>query len=185
MWLSTAYYISIVVPLYSIGLTLPTIIKSFATFTTPQIQLLTIPIYLVACAWVVICAILSDKMKKRFIFVLINQILALAGFVINITPAPYGLKYLGLMIGAMGAYGGLPSVVAWLGGNLMGQTKRGVGVGTSAHHYLPESLLTLLQRSRSESETWARSSRRTCTAPSTRPATLLVVRSPPLSLEPV
>ncbi|KAK4700799.1 hypothetical protein P7C70_g5443, partial [Phenoliferia sp. Uapishka_3] len=126
VWLSTAYYMSIVTPLYGVGLFLPTIIKSFGKYTTPQVQLLTVPVYVFACAWVVISAKLSDIHRKRFIFVYTNQWMALIGFIINISPAPPGVKYFGLFFCAAGAYGGLPAVVTWLGNNLSGQTKRGV-----------------------------------------------------------
>lgn len=54
VWLSTIIYISVVAPLYGVGLFLPTIIKSFGQFTDPQVQLLTIPVYFVACAWVLV-----------------------------------------------------------------------------------------------------------------------------------
>ena len=45
-----------------------------------------------------------------------------------VTPAPSGVKLFGLFLVAAGSYGGLPSVVTWLGNNLAGQTKRGVGM---------------------------------------------------------
>lgn len=52
----------------------------------------------------------------------------MVGFVINISPAPSGVKYFGLFLCASGSYGALPAVVTWLGNNLSGQTKRGVGM---------------------------------------------------------
>lgn len=72
-----------------------------------------------ACIFVVTIAILSDRMKKRFIFVFACQLLCLLGFIINLTPAPSGVKYFGLFLVASGAYGGLPAVVTWLSNNLV------------------------------------------------------------------
>ncbi|KAL8277541.1 hypothetical protein RQP46_010096 [Phenoliferia psychrophenolica] len=128
VWLGTAYYISIVTPLYGVGLFLPTIINSFGKYTRPQVQLLTVPVYAVACIWVLVSGKLSDMKQHRFFFVFFDLWLCLIGFVINISPAPSGVKYLGLFLAACGSYGGLPAVVTWLGNNLSGQTKRGVGM---------------------------------------------------------
>ncbi|KAL8293321.1 hypothetical protein RQP46_000022 [Phenoliferia psychrophenolica] len=133
VWLSTAYYISVVTPLYGVGLFLPTIIKSFGKFTTPQVQLLTVPVYAVACVWVVVSAKMADNRGKRYIFVLTNQIMCLIGFVINISPAPSGVKYFGLFLCASGSYGALPAVVTWLGNNLSGQAKRSVSVSSNIY----------------------------------------------------
>jgi len=125
---ATLFYISIVTPLYSVGLTLPTLINGFGKFSRPEVQLLTVPVYVVACVWVLVSSILADKMQKRCLFLIIDQVLCVIGFIINISPAPYQAKYFGLFLVAMGAYAALPTVVAWLSVNLRGQTKRAVGV---------------------------------------------------------
>ncbi|GAA5969811.1 hypothetical protein JCM3765_002193 [Sporobolomyces pararoseus] len=127
IYVSTAYYMSVVVPLYSISLFMPTLIRAFGKFTTPQVQLLTIPVYFVACLFVLGTALMADRMKKRFLFVMIDLCLCAVGLIINLTPAPVGVKYFGLFLIASGAYGGLPTVVTWLTNNLSGSTKRGVG----------------------------------------------------------
>lgn len=83
VWISTMYYYSIVTPLYGVGLFLPTIINSFGTYTRPQVQLLTIPVYVVACTYVIGTAVLGDRYKKRFVFVFFDQCLCLIGFTLN------------------------------------------------------------------------------------------------------
>ncbi|KAM0787530.1 hypothetical protein ACM66B_003601 [Microbotryomycetes sp. NB124-2] len=128
-WLGIAFYLSILVPLYSVGLFMPSLILSFGKFSRPHTQLMTIPVYFVACIWVVGTSILADKKKTRFPFLLTNQILVLAGGVLNIVPAPYPVKFVGLIFAAAGAYGGVPTMVSWLTGNLAGETKRAVGSG--------------------------------------------------------
>jgi len=128
VWLSVLYYISIVTPLYSISLFLPTIINAFGQYTRPQVQLLTVPVYVFACMWVLGSSIWADKLQKRFIFLFADQWMCIIGFIINLTTAPYGAKYFGLFLIAAGAYGALPTSVAWLSVNLRGQTKRAVGV---------------------------------------------------------
>lgn len=128
VWLSVLYYISIVTPLYSISLFLPTIVNSFGTYTRPQVQLLTVPVYVFACIWVLVSSIWADKIQKRFIFLFFDQLCCIAGFIINITTAPNGVKFFGLFLIAAGSYAALPTSVAWPSVNLRGQTRRAVGV---------------------------------------------------------
>ncbi|GAA5976926.1 hypothetical protein JCM21900_003750 [Sporobolomyces salmonicolor] len=127
IYLAVGYYLGVVVPLYSISLFMPTLINAFGDFTTPQVQLLTIPVYFVAFIFVMSSALVADRMKKRFVFVLLDLLLCLIGLIINLTPAPMGVRFFGLFLMASGAYGGLPTTVTWLSNNLSGSTKRGVG----------------------------------------------------------
>lgn len=69
---------------------------------------------------------MSDRLKKRWLFVAIDQVLCLIGLLMNITNPPSGVRYAGMFFFAAGAYGGLPVVVTWLANNVSGQTKRGV-----------------------------------------------------------
>ena len=78
----------------------------------------------------------SDRLQKRYLFIAIDIALCLVGFVINIAPSPMGLKFFGLFLCAAGSYAGIPSVVTWLGNNLSGQTKRGVGMAFQIVRYL-------------------------------------------------
>lgn len=128
VWLATLFYISIVTPLYSIGLFLPTIINAFGTYSRPQVQLLTVPVYVFACIWVLVSSILADRWQKRFVFLFIDQWLCIIGFIIQLAYPPSGVRYFGLFLIAAGSYAALPTVVAWLSVNLRGQTKRAVGV---------------------------------------------------------
>lgn len=82
-----------------------------------------------ACIYVIITAIYSDRLRTRFPFLLAAQALMAIGFAINLTPAPAGVKFVGLYLCAAGAYGGVPSMISWLSGNLAGRTKRAVGTG--------------------------------------------------------
>ncbi|KZV75075.1 MFS general substrate transporter [Peniophora sp. CONT] len=120
-------YMSIIGPLYGFSLFLPTIISTFG-FTAAISNLLTVPPYIVATIVLVIFAILSDRMKKRSPFILISLALLVVGFGINISNAPAGVKYFGTFFCITGTYAGFPGTVAWLGNNLSGQYKRGVGM---------------------------------------------------------
>ncbi|GAA6002094.1 uncharacterized protein JCM10292_001844 [Rhodotorula paludigena] len=126
-WLAIGLYFGVVVPLYAISLVLPTIINSFGQYTRPQVQLLTVPVYFAAFLYVMATSILADRQQTRFRYHMLNLILCLVGLIINIAFPPSGVRYFGLFLIAMGAYGGLPSSVTWLSTNLSGQCKRAVG----------------------------------------------------------
>jgi len=127
VWLHILILMSIVGPLYGITLFLPTIIKTFG-HTTPVSQLLTVPPYL--CATIVLLAFAhySDKYRIRSPFILAGLTMCLIGFSINISDASAGVKYFGTFFCVVGSYAGLPAAIAWLGNNLSGQYKRGVGM---------------------------------------------------------
>ncbi|KAK4048922.1 hypothetical protein OIV83_004478 [Microbotryomycetes sp. JL201] len=128
VWLATLFYMGIVTPLYAVALFAPTIINSLgAGYTRPQVQLLTVPVYVFACIWVLVSAVWSDKMRRRFPLLMVDYALCVIGLVMNLAPSPSGVKYAGLFLMAAGAYAGLPQVVCWLGNNLAPQLVRSIG----------------------------------------------------------
>jgi len=127
VWLHILIYMSIVAPLYGISLFLPSIISGFG-FSTPVTQLLTVPPYAFATCVLLLFAHFSDKLKMRSPFILGGLTMLLIGFSINISEAPRGAKYFGTFFCVAGSYASFPGVVAWLGNNLSGQYKRGVGM---------------------------------------------------------
>jgi sugar phosphate permease len=127
VWVHILVYMSIVGPLYGITLFLPTIIDSFGH--TPAIsQLLTVPPYVLATLMLYIFAYSSDRIKMRSPFILLGLTFCLIGFTINISKASNGVKYFGTFFVVSGSYAAFPGVVAWLGNNLSGQYKRGIGM---------------------------------------------------------
>ncbi|KAJ3848507.1 major facilitator superfamily domain-containing protein [Lentinula lateritia] len=128
VWIHLLIYISLVGPLYGITLFLPTIISDFGEFSTAISQLLTVPPYIFATIVLGLFAYYSDKVMMRSPFILAAQIMCLIGFSINIANVSTGAKYLGTFLIVAGSYAGFPGIVAWLGNNLCGQYKRGVGM---------------------------------------------------------
>jgi len=127
VWLHILIYMSIVGPLYGITLFLPTIINTFG-HDVPISQLLTVPPYIFATILLLIFAYWSDKTQRRSPFILAGLLMCLTGFSINISNAPSGVKYFGTFFCVGGTYAAFPGVVAWLGNNLSGQYKRGIGM---------------------------------------------------------
>ncbi|KAI0055359.1 MFS general substrate transporter [Artomyces pyxidatus] len=127
VWLHILVYMSVIGPLYGISLFLPTIIKTFG-FTDAISNLLTVPPYVFATITLYTFAIWSDHIQKRSPFILAGLCMLLVGFAINIADVPSGVKYFGTFFCVAGSYASFPGVVSWLGNNLAGQYKRGVGM---------------------------------------------------------
>ncbi|KAG0692234.1 MFS general substrate transporter [Suillus ampliporus] len=122
VWLHILVGISIVGPLYGITLFLP------FGYDTPISQLLTIPPYVAATITLFVFAHYSDKLKMRFPFILVGLVMCLIGLSLNISTAPDGVKYFGTFFMVIGSYAAVPGVISWLGNNLSGQYKRGIGM---------------------------------------------------------
>ncbi|KAF8199837.1 MFS general substrate transporter [Mycena galopus ATCC 62051] len=127
VWLHMFNYMAIITNLYGITLFLPTIITTFGHSAAVS-QLLTVPPYVVATIVLFIFAYWSDRLKLRYPFILAGFTCNLIGFAINISNAPSGVKYFGTFFCVTGAYAAVPGVVTWIGNNLSGQYKRGVGM---------------------------------------------------------
>ncbi|KAG1731485.1 MFS general substrate transporter [Suillus paluster] len=122
VWLHILISFSIVGPLYGITLFLP------FGYSTPISQLLTVPPYVAATITLLVVAYYSDKLKMRSPFILAGLVMCLIGFSINISTAPDAVKYFGTFFIVIGSYAAIPGVISWLGNNLSGQYKRGVGM---------------------------------------------------------
>ncbi|EMD36671.1 hypothetical protein CERSUDRAFT_94946 [Gelatoporia subvermispora B] len=127
VWLQILVYMSVITPLYGISLFLPSIINGFG-FDTAISQLLTVPPYIFATIVLIIFAVWSDAKKVRSPFIVAGLVMCLVGFAINISDVAIGPKYFGTFLVVAGSYAAFPGVVAWLGNNLSGHYKRGVGM---------------------------------------------------------
>ncbi|KAH8091641.1 MFS general substrate transporter [Cristinia sonorae] len=127
IWLHILIYMSIIGPVYGISPFLPSIINGFG-FSTTTSQLLTVPPYFCATILLIVFAVWSDRVQKRSPFILAGLCLCAIGFAINISDVSIGVRYFGTFFCVMGSYAAFPGIVCWLGNNLAGQYKRGVGM---------------------------------------------------------
>lgn len=127
VWLHILIYMSVVAPLYGITFFLPTIIHTFG-YNDAISELLSVPPYVCATIILYLFSHFSDKIKMRFPFIYAGLLMCLIGFAINIADVPTGVKYFGTFWCVAGSYAAFPGVVAWLGNNLAGQYKRGIGM---------------------------------------------------------
>ena len=104
---------------------LPTIITGLG-YSAAHAQLLTIPPYVAGCLVTVAFGMLSDRWTMRGPFVLIGALLGLIGYVILYATREAVVGYVGTIIASCGLFPAAACVLAWTGGNVGGDVKRGV-----------------------------------------------------------
>lgn len=127
--LNLLQYLGSLVPLYSVSLSLPSIVKGMGYETVDQAQLHTIPVYIVACAVVLAASFIADKTGKRAPVILATSMIAMIGWLIMYFSNHVHIRYGGAFLAAAGAYSSFPPVVAMLTGNIAGKTKRACVIG--------------------------------------------------------
>jgi MFS family permease len=112
-------------PLYTLSLFLPTIIKELG-YTAAQAQLLTVPPYAVATVLTIVVAVLSENTHRRAPFIIASSTVSIIGYIILLTANPKrpGVSYLGTIFAAAGIYPSTAIVLSWPAANVSGQTKR-------------------------------------------------------------
>ncbi|KAF2963048.1 hypothetical protein GQX73_g10526 [Xylaria multiplex] len=126
-WLYGLGFHTMSLPLYTLSLFLPTIIKNLG-YTAAIAQLLTVPPYAFAFGTTVGVAVLSERLGKRAVFIGGSAIFAAIGYSIllgNIDPvARPGVSYVAVFFAAGGIYPASALVLSWPTINVSGQTKR-------------------------------------------------------------
>ncbi|KAL8715207.1 MAG: hypothetical protein Q9220_001165 [cf. Caloplaca sp. 1 TL-2023] len=123
VWLYGLGFHTMSLPLYTLSLFLPTIIKALG-YTAAQAQLLTVPPYSVATILTLTVAIASEKTKIRAPFIMGTSSLAVVGYIILLTNTKPGVAYFGTILAAAGIYPSVAIVLSWPANNVSGQTKR-------------------------------------------------------------
>ena len=121
-------YLGVVNTGYSTSFFTPTILKELG-WTSVHAQVLSIPIYIVACVVALITAVLTDRMRHRYAFIMTGIIVATVGYVILLAQKGVGVKvrYLALYLVMAGGYITQPVTLVWLNNNLGGHYKRSIG----------------------------------------------------------
>jgi hypothetical protein len=108
-WMTALVYTGLNAPLASYTSFLPTIVKTLG-FTNLQAQLLTIPPYVAACAYLALLCYLSDKIKQRAVFIIMSSATATLGYMFLLIGNNVALQYVGACFAAMGLYPLIPLV---------------------------------------------------------------------------
>ncbi|OSX64376.1 hypothetical protein POSPLADRAFT_1054989 [Postia placenta MAD-698-R-SB12] len=115
-------------PMNAIALFLPSIVAQLGYTATPA-NLLTVPVYVVACIGTCLVGYLADRYGGRGYFNIGCFVLSGSGFVILICSRSAGLSYFACYLAACGVYPTIPNLVAWMSSNVEGSYKRSVTLG--------------------------------------------------------
>ena len=88
-------------PIYSFALFLPTIIKNMG-YTANNAQLMSVPAYVCACFFTIIASYFADRVRKRGVFLLSFQLVAILGFSLLVGSAKSHIQYTGTVFAAIG-----------------------------------------------------------------------------------
>ncbi|OQO11097.1 hypothetical protein B0A48_05352 [Cryoendolithus antarcticus] len=127
VWLYGACFHTLSLPLYTLSLFLPSIIKALG-YTAAHAQLLTIPPYALATILTVIYAVVSERYARRGPFIIASTVTAIIGYCMllgNTDPLKRpGISYAGMFLAAAGIYPSVALGLSWPAINVSGQTKR-------------------------------------------------------------
>ena len=120
-------YLGIVTTSYSGAFFTPTILKQLG-WTSIHAQLMSIPIFVFATICALTCAIISDKIRHRFGFIIGGCLLATIGYAIllNMHHVTVGVRYFALYAIVGGGYIAQPITLVWVNNNVSGHYKRSV-----------------------------------------------------------
>lgn len=125
VWLYASLFVGMSLPLYTLSLFLPTIIKNLG-YSNAAAQLLTVPPYALAFLTTLAAAHFSSVVRRRAPFILAGCGLAAIGYIVLLSSAETGAQYAGVMVAAAGIYPACAIVLSWPANNVSGQTKRAV-----------------------------------------------------------
>ncbi|KAK2780763.1 hypothetical protein FQN52_002075 [Onygenales sp. PD_12] len=123
VWLYGLGFHTMSLPLYTLSLFLPSIIKDLG-YSAAQAQLMSVPPYAVAFVLTISTAIFSERLRRRAPFIIGSSCLAIIGYIILLSQNRAGVSYFGTILAAGGIYPATAIVLAWPANNVSGQTKR-------------------------------------------------------------
>ncbi|KAI1855083.1 hypothetical protein JX265_012271 [Neoarthrinium moseri] len=124
VWMFCAGQFGMDTMLYGYSTFLPTIINGIGTWTTAEVQLLTIPCYFLGAVTYMTVAYLSDHTQRRGVFCIVFGTVSVVGYGILISNTPAGVHYFGCFLVAMGLYVAVGLPLAWLPNNTPRYGKR-------------------------------------------------------------
>ncbi|KAG6997861.1 MFS-type transporter cnsO [Physcia stellaris] len=128
IYLGIIMYCGIVNNGYATSFFTPTILRQLG-WTSIHAQVMSIPIYIVACAAALVTALLSDYFRHRYTFAILGLLIASVGYIILLCQhsVPVSIRYFAIYLITSGGYVTQPVVIVWLMNNLDGHYQRSVG----------------------------------------------------------
>lgn len=108
---------------------MPTIIATLGTYTTVQVQLRSVPPYVVGFVWTVIIAYIGMRYRVRGAILAFTSLFTIAGYSIFVASRDPDARYAACFLGFMGAVPCGPIWLAWAADNNSPDTQRALAVG--------------------------------------------------------
>jgi len=124
-WVGMLIYTGVDGPLYAFSLFLPSIINQLGFKSTPA-NLLTVPVYVVACIFTCGVGFAADRYGHRGWFNVVFMCIGIAGYIILVASRNAALSYFAVYLAAVGIYPCIPNTIAWVSNNVEGSYKRSV-----------------------------------------------------------
>ncbi|KAI1308584.1 major facilitator superfamily domain-containing protein [Xylaria venustula] len=120
------------IPTYGMKFTLPQILTNMG-YENEEAQLLTIPPYIAGAMSAYCFGRLSDKFKRRSLFLIIPQTLLIIAYAVLTPLSPHvksnvGACYFAIVLACIGLYPINPGSSSWISNNLAGSNKRALGI---------------------------------------------------------
>jgi MFS family permease len=129
VYLGLLMYLGIVNTGYATSFFTPTILTQLH-WTSIHAQVMSIPVYIAATICALTVAYLTDRLKRRFPFIIIGCCVATIGYVVLLCmrTVPVGARYFAIYLITCGGYIAQPVTIVWLNNNVSGHYKRGVAM---------------------------------------------------------
>lgn len=129
VWIAGLLYFFLIIPAYSYAYFSAAIVKSL-NYSPIQTQFHSVPPWVVAFGLSMIFAVISDRLRHRFTFVVISSLIAIAGFAMLLGEKHnHNVRYAGLFLTASGLYTAMPLLICWTNMNFAGHHRRAVSTG--------------------------------------------------------
>lgn len=129
LWSYGFIFLGATAPSYAIGFFI-TILLSGMGFSLMESFLLTAPPYVAAAISAFFFAWLSDKTKKRALWIAVQTLITIVGLMVTGYAKPNGARYFGIFLINMGATGCVPATLAYNANNIVSYSKRSVSTAT-------------------------------------------------------
>ena len=114
IWMFAAGQFGVDTLLYGYSTFLPTIIRGLGTWSTAQVQALTVPCYALGAITYLTVAYFSDRYQQRFLAIAPFAIISIVGYGILMADVAPGVHYFGTFLVATGLYVSVGIPLAWL-----------------------------------------------------------------------
>lgn len=109
----TILFIILNISFQGLSIFLPTIVNGLGTYTRVQVQLRTVPPYVVSAAWAIICGASSFRFRNRAGAVLASLLLMVIGYSISVATKEPKARYAACFLMIAGGGSGGPMVLTW------------------------------------------------------------------------